>query len=156
MTPTEETELKAFLIHTASLGYGNESSVKVRESDGSVTITITKGDWEFRDNYFVSTDTNRFYGREVILKHGKPYWFMGYAGFAEPGTDVEELNKFLRLALLEPDSAMPVRGPLELSSPDWQYAFIPGDSLEEFYAAEWIKHDGANVYLAHLHGGLIA
>ena len=156
MNEAETEELKRFLLKAAANGYGNEASEKHRETDGSDTIEFTDGNWRFHDNYFTSADGRRFYGREVVYKNDQPYWFLGYAGFVDPSAEPSEVYKFLKHSLLSPDDEMPIRGPEELTVGDWQYAFIPGDGLDEFYAAEWIKHDGQNVYLAHLHGGLIA
>ncbi|MBW4060955.1 hypothetical protein HJC99_00025 [Candidatus Saccharibacteria bacterium] len=156
MNANEQAELKQFLNFVATNGYGNEATKKHRQSDGSDTIELADGDWKFHDNYFTSSDGRSFFGREVVFKAGKPYWYMGYAGFTIADAEPSEVDKIIGTAMLSPDEDTPIRGPLELTLGDWQYAFTPGDSLDEFYAAEWIKHNGTNVYLAHLHGGLIA
>lgn len=153
---TINRSLKKFLIFAAKQGYANSDVIKKQNKDGSETISLTKDQFRFNDNYFTSTDGRRFHGRAIVFLNEKPYWFMAYSGFVKNDSDPSAVYQFLKKAMLKPMDQFPVRGPKELSEDNWKYQItdITGD-LSHFTAVEHISLNGRQVYNCYFIGGII-
>lgn len=101
--------LKPFILDSIPASYAaGERATKVKEKDGSTTITFTKGAYTLHDNYFGGEP---YGGREVMLLEGKPIWMMVYYGFVHKGTAPKNVYSLLMKALSNPPADFPFRGP---------------------------------------------
>lgn len=147
-------QIRCFLSFSAKSGYSNEQNKTVTEKDKSHTICVEKDDFKLHDNYFGG---GPYGGREVILKNDKPVWMMVYYGsvYKETSLEIEDIYKFLRKNLLNPDKNMPIRGPLQNTEGKWRYNLdIKGD-LANFVCFEEIFYGSEEVYKATFAGGLV-
>jgi hypothetical protein len=153
----DNQDLKDFLIYAAENGYAKDGVQKVQQPDGSITITLTKGDWRLEDNYFSPPDRHSHHGREVVFKDGLPVWYVGYSGFFDKQANVDETLNFLKRAMLRPDPSFPVRGPMtEFLDGGWRYIYEevePGGNMDGFYTRETISKDGKQMYRGAFYGG---
>jgi len=144
-----------FILEANKVGYAAEGGVyKVKESDGSTSITYECGPWRFHDNYFGGEP---FGGRTVISLEGKPAWFMAYwGGVSETVTDIERVYRFLQAALKRMPRARPFRGPSVYREGSLTYHNDCSSSdVEKFSGDELIKEGKRTIYRAVYFGGLV-
>lgn len=148
-------ELATFLKAANLNTYANEKSEKVDSLRlGSHDYHFEKGGLVYHDTYFGGT---KFIGEEIIYKDEQPVWGMNYRGITLSETMSEGLfDAILRPALMAGSGDnIPVRGPKEFVSGDWQYTFkIEGD-LSNFTGVEEITKKGEIVCRLLCHGGWI-
>jgi hypothetical protein len=146
-------ELKQFIIDSVASSYAaGDKAKKIKERDGSTTITFTKGNYVLHDNYFGGEP---YGGREVVFFNGKSVWMMAYHGVVRGDTGGKTVYAFLMKALLKAPKDFPFRGPALLEEGEWRYENAwDGDELH-FSGAERIFVDNASVYNASYVGGLV-
>lgn len=152
--------IKKFLVEANKAGYGSgEERARVKEADGSTTISYASpdGEWRFHDNYFGGEP---YGGREVIFSGGKPVWMMIYYGeVSDKEIDKNEVYAFLSKALLAAPDDLPVRGPVELKETiagvEWAYLNSYSGELSRFKGREIITRAGQEIYDADYSGGLV-
>ena len=147
------SELNQFIIDSVSSSYAaGDKTVKVREQNGSTTITFTKGRYTLHDNYFGGEP---YGGREVVFCDGKPLWMMVYYGVMHGDTDVKAAYAFLMKALLKAPSDFPFRGPALLKENEWRYENAWEGDTKRFSGTEKIFIRDSCVYDASYIGGLV-
>lgn len=148
-------ELKQFLIYSAQHGYGNDNRVERKEADGSSTIEVASEDFQMSDNYFGGEP---YGGRTVIGYEGRPTWIMVYYGGVvgnKLGLGIDVIYPYLKEQLLNPDTQIPVRGPLNNKKDKFEYKLSVKGDLEEFSGLEEIFYDGELVFKTFIAGGLV-
>lgn len=148
-------QLHTYLLEVAKAGYANKEAEKlwVKNPDGSTTITHENNDWSMHDNFFGGEP---YGGREVIFYKDKPYWIMVYYGEVSGSVEnVGEVYSFLQEALSNPDSKLPLRGPMELEKENMKYEFQCEGDIEKFEGKEKIFKSGEEIYNASFMGGLV-
>ena len=151
-------ELEAFLDEANKAGYAaGESREWVKELDGSTTIAYESQNklWHYHDNFFGGEP---YGGREVVFREGKAVWLMVYYGeVTDKELDKNKVYAFLRQALAQADSELPVRGLKELramiNGREWLYETSWTGDMTGFLGRESIKLDGQEIYYANYSGG---
>ena len=147
-------QLLKFIAEAHKAGYAaGEAANKVKEQDGSTTLTYGKGSWKYHDNYFGGEP---FGGREVAFFENKPVWMMVYWGRVnESVKDFEAVYTFLRKALkLVPEEA-PYRGPKEFTDGQFKYTNAWKGSVGGFSGKESIYQNQEKVYETRYIGGFV-
>ena len=147
-------QLAKFIAEAHKAGYAaGEAANKVKEQDGSTTLTYGKGSWKYHDNYFGGEP---FGGREVAFFENKPVWMMVYWGRVnESVKDFEGVYAFLQKALkLAPEKA-PYRGPKEFTEGQFKYTNTWNGTIDDFSGQEEIYKNQEKVYEARYSGGLV-
>lgn len=146
-------KLKAFKIHTSKVGYESENpKYKVKESDGSETITFESGDWKFHDNYFGGEP---YGGRTVIFYKEKPVHITVYYGWVDKGFDADEVYVFLRKSLRASKDDEGFRGPERFKDKNYIYKNDRKGDIENFSGRERIYDNSKLVYEGMYAGGLV-
>ena len=140
---------KAKLSGYAAEGEGN----KVTLEDGGKKFTFIENGLEYRDIYY---GFNPFIGQETVRQHGKVIWIMNCSGNAslKKGKTVH-LYSFLRVALRNSRTEMPLRGPSEFRQNYYVYVNKLEGDIDSFYGQEIICADNKEVYRLQYHGGSI-
>lgn len=147
---TNFDELKAFLILAKKSGYASGEGSTVREKDGSYSTRFSNSNFSFHDSWFGGEP---FGGREAVFKNNKPYWMMVYYG--SDSRKAKNLIPFLRNALSQIPSDMPVRGPKYFKKELFEYKNTWTGIIGSFYGHEEIFNNGEKVYEARYSGGLV-
>lgn len=142
-----------FLIKAKLSGYasGGESNVKVKEKDGSKTISYSEGEYKYHDNYFGGEP---YGGREVIFINNKPIWMMVYYGKIIKG-DRREIYSFLQKALRTIPQIAPYRGDREVRDENFKYENTWNGNIENFSGTETILFKEKKIYEASYLGGMV-
>lgn len=118
---------------------------------------------EFRDGSFLYRDIYvgmfRFAGQEIVYFDDRAIWSMSYAGGLVQGVTPsasKPIYAFLRRALLNPASQLPVRGPISLETEGMRYACEWQGSLQQFHGNEMILQGSQSVYELRFSGGMLA
>jgi hypothetical protein len=130
---------------------GDDASVPPSLMD-SKQLEYRSDPYLYRDIYF---GMSRFVGQEVVYVDERSVWSMSYSGGLIEGVSVEQARPtyaFLRKALLDVPSALPLRGPASLRSDDWLYTCHCEGDLHRFHGVEIIRCDGALIYELHFSG----
>ena len=121
--------------------------------DGTEHMAFDLGAWRYRDRY---AGLNPYGGQEMVWFEGRVVWIKNY--LAEVISDTcssEEIYRFQRLALGNPDPQHLMRGPAEFRDGRFRYENrIEGD-LDRFQGEEFIFSDDLMVYRMILHGGKV-
>ncbi len=153
MDTVDSQELKQFIVDSISSSYAmGEKAVKVKEKDGSTTITFTKGRYTLHDNYFGGEP---YGGREVVFLDGIPLWMMVYYGAVHGEVEVKLVYAFLMKALLKTPADFPFRGPALFEEGEWRYENTWNGDEKNFSGAEKIFVHNSCVYDASYMGGLV-
>jgi hypothetical protein len=152
--PIHPPRLIRFLDEANKHGYANAKAKKVPSTrPKSEDYHYEKGNLTYHDTYFGGRN---FIGEEIVYKDGEPVWGMNYYGFIiDPNMNEGDIYVFLRKALMQVGSDIPVRGPQSFSDGDWSYAFNSDGGFEHLSGQEEIFHKGAVVYRAFVHAGFI-
>ena len=148
-------QLADFLNEANKGTYANKDFPKASSSRlKSEDYHFEKDGLTYHDTYFGSRD---FIGEEVVYKNNEPVWGLNYYGFIlSKDTGHKELYAFLREALMQEYSdIIPVRGPKNYQSSDWEYNNSADGELDRFTGTEKIYRAGVLVYKCHYHGGFI-
>ncbi len=152
-TPMDLQELKKFILEAGHNTYASEDpNIKVKENDGSTTITYEKGHWFYHDNYFGGEP---YGGREVVFFEGKPVWMMVYYGWVVAGVDPSNVYKLLAKALRGSTLEMPYRGPKEMKEETLIYTNSLSGDVDRFSGEESIIENDKVLYQAKYMGGLV-
>jgi len=153
--------LREFLIAASRKGYAaGEGEVEGRTvttnpDDGSTTIEIIIGNHKLLDHYYGGEP---YGGQEVVSEDKKTEWSMVYHGRVIEGVDASGVYGILRSALSNPDSEMPLRGPVgEYSADGLIYRNLCEGDLTSFKGSEDIrrKASGEVIYDANYMGGWV-
>lgn len=148
-------QLADFLEEANKNTYANKDATKSAPTRlKSEDYHFEKDDLIYHDTYFGGRD---FIGEEIIYKNNEPVWGMNYCGhILSEATNEKELYSFLRRALMQECSdIIPVRGPKNYQSNDWEYHNSVEGGLDRFTGTEEIYRAGVLVYKCHYHGGFI-
>jgi hypothetical protein len=146
-------KLKEFILEASQNTYASENpDIKVREKDGSTTITYEKGPWKYHDNYFGGEP---FGGSEVVFFKGEPVWMMVYYGWVVEGNNPDDVYGILTKALRSSNIEMPYRGPKELIDGEFNYINELNGEVDNFFGEEKIYKGDTLLYLAKYMGGLV-
>ena len=148
-------QLVNFLNEANKSTYANKDAPKASPSRlKSEDYHFEKDSLIYHDTYFGSRD---FVGEEVVYKDNEPVWGLNYYGFIlSETTNEKELYGFLREALMQEYSdIIPVRGPKNYQSNDWEYNNSADGELDRFTGTEEIYRAGVLVYKCHYHGGFV-
>jgi hypothetical protein len=152
--------LREFLIEANKKGYAaGEGEIEGRtvthNPDASTTIEIKIGNHRLLDHYYGGEP---YAGQEVVFEDEKPQWSMVYYGKVVADVDAGGVYDILRSALSNPDSEVPLRGPIgEYSVDGLIYRNQCKGDLTSFSGSEDIRREasGEIVYDAHYIGGLV-
>jgi hypothetical protein len=146
-------ELKAFILEASHSTYASgDEGIRKKELDKSTTITYSKGDWEYNDNYFGGEP---YGGREVVLYKNKPVWMMVYYGWVVDGVNTDRVYPILGKALSQSTVEKPYRGPDEYIEGANIYANDMEGDVENFRGEERIYDGEELLYIARYMGGLV-
>ena len=109
----------------------------------------------YRDVYAGSTT---FSGIEMVYLGGQAVWSMAYFGGMIP-SDADRVvatYRFLRAALREVPSDLPVRGPAFFSDETFVYRCQAEGELGRFHGTESVEIGGEVVYQLHFSGGMLS
>ncbi len=147
-------ELGRFLVSAKKATYASgDVAEKVKEDDGSTTLTFEAGKFRYHDNYFGGEP---YGGREVVWREGKPIYMMVYYGSVEKEVeDIRAVYQVLQraLSLLPPDC--PYRGPAEYIEGDYRYVNEYVGEVGNFSGRETISCAGEVIYEARYVGGVV-
>ena len=153
MSSFNPKKFRQFIIDSVPSSYAaGDRAAKTKESDGSTTITFTKGKYKLHDNYFGGEP---YGGREVVFLDGRPAWMMVYYGFVQKGAKAKTMYAFLMKALRNPPDDFPFRGPQVFEEGKWRYENTWNGDESCFSGIEKIFVFDACVYEASYAGGLI-
>ncbi|MCI1788126.1 MAG: DUF5680 domain-containing protein [Actinomyces sp.] len=159
MTSVDIDGLRRFLVRAKRATYADPGAAQAPPlRPGSHDYDYGDGPWIYRDTYIGQL---RFIGEEVVHRREqsgdeRPVWAMNYLGVSlVPETAAEVYERVLSPALLDPDAAVPVRGPAVLDVGDWRYTFTAQGDLAQFSGEERILAGGRLVYRLLCHGGLV-
>lgn len=149
----DEAALKNFIFESGKRTYASgDNSIKIKEADGSTTITYESGNFKLHDNYFGGEP---YGGREVVFLNDKAVWMMVYYGLVHEGVPFKDVYTFLMESLLHTDADTPYRGPTLYTKENWKYENNLEGELEKFSGTEKIFKDGVCVYEASYLGGFV-
>lgn len=96
-------------------------------------------------------------GQEIVWYQSIPVWGMGYRGGIrqEFMAERDEAFKFLRKALMTPESSFPIRGPKHFQNGSYLYNNLPEGSILNFTGRETISRGGIEICFRQYVGGLI-
>ncbi len=119
--------------------------------DGTEQMAFDQGPWRYRDRY---AGQNPYGGQEILWFEGRAFWMKNYlAEVVSESCSAEEIYRFQRLALGNPDPSHLMRGPAAFRDGRFRYENrIEGD-LHRFAGEEFIYFDDLEVYRMILHGG---
>lgn len=147
------SELKEFILKASRATYASgDSSMRIKQPDGSTTINYSSGDYVYHDNYFGGEP---YGGREVVFYKNNPIWMMVYYGFVLPGMNNGEVYGFLTKALSNSTVEMPYRGPEKYEEGEWIYENNFSGDVEKFSGTEKICKSGMCIYEASYIGGAV-
>jgi len=153
MNKIDINELKKFKAEANKVGYESENpKSKVKESDGSETITYESGNWKFHDNYFGGEP---YGGRTVIFYKGNPVHITVYYGFVEKSYDPDEVYSFLRKALRASKNEEGFRGPEKFKEGNYVYNNSWKGDIGNFSGKEKIHKNERLIYEGIYVGGLV-
>ena len=145
--------LKQFILEASHNIYAsNNENIRKVQKDKSTTITYSKGDWSYHDNYFGGEP---YGGREVVFYKDKPVWMMVYYGWVVEGVDTDRVYPILGKALSNSTIDKPYRGPDEYIEGSSMYANDMEGDVENFRGEERIYDGEELLYIARYMGGLI-
>jgi hypothetical protein len=136
-------------------GNGAEVPPDKVQRQGYKELEYQRGRWILRDSY---VGYFRAPGMTTVYHREKPVWTMSYGGTGQRrGKEdlVKPTFEFLKRALLQAPSKLPLRGPRELSEAGWQYQFISRGDITDFMGAEQIFFQGTQVFEQVVLGGII-
>ena len=147
-------ELKNFLMEANKAGYASgDEKMRVKEIDGSTTITYESGKWKMVDNY---AGGEPYSGMSKIFYKNKIVFGMVYYGAVEKEVeDFKQVYGFLSKSLLEMPADYPYRGPKELKEGDWHYINKWKGEVQKFEGEEQIFLEGKKVFWTKYIGGLV-
>ncbi|MBS3099489.1 XRE family transcriptional regulator [Candidatus Pacearchaeota archaeon] len=148
-------EIKKFLDKANKHTYANKNASKVATTRlKSEDYNFEEGDLIYHDTYFGEKD---FIGGEIVYKNENPVLGANYFGFIlDNKISEKEIYNFLRQALmLDYESEVPVRGPVEFSIGEWTYNFTVNGNLSNFQGEEQILFKGKIAYRGLIHGGFV-
>ncbi len=145
--------LKNFILEASKASYASgDSSVKIKEEDGSTTIEYESGSYRYHDNYFGGEP---YGGREVVFLDDKPLWMMVYYGLVHSGVEAKPVWSFLMESLSLAMVDMPYRGPSLHERGEFRYENLLIGDVDRFSGTEKIYQSGSCVYEASYIGGLV-
>ena len=146
-------ELKSFLLAANAAGYASgDLKNRIKESDGSTTITYTEGPWKSVDNY---AGGEPYAGATKVSFEGKVEFMMVYYGAVLLGENFNEVYAFLIKALQHMPKDFPYRGPKDYSEGEWQYKNSWTGEVSEFSGEEEIYKNAQKVFWTKYLGGLV-
>ena len=146
-------KLKQFILEAKHNTFASgDSSLEKKEKDNSTSITYSKGEWEYNDNYFGGEP---YGGREVVFYKNKPVWMMVYYGWVVEGVDTKRVYPLLQKALSKSTVDKPYRGPDEYIEGTSIYANDMEGDVENFRGEERIYDGDELLYIARYMGGLV-
>ena len=151
---TDKKQLLKFISESHKSGYATgDSANKIKEPDGSTTITYESGPWKYHDNYFGGEP---YGGREVVFFKDKPVWMMTYYGRVDNSVkDFIRVYNFLQRALKLVPLDRPFRGPKELREGSFKYQNTWQGVVSGFSGKEVIYENEKVVYEANYTGGFV-
>lgn len=155
---TTLSEFRHFLAAAKRATYaaqGDSASVAPR-FEGSKQLEHREGAFFYRDVYF---GLLQFVGQELVYRAERPVWSMSYAGGLHSGIEPAQARPvyaFLRQALLEVPSELPVRGPGLFEEGELCYVCQVQGTIERFHGIEVISRGGQVLYELHFAGGQLA
>jgi hypothetical protein len=159
MRPSLSTpDLQRFLLSAKRATYatqGNDASVTPLLRD-SRQLEYQDGELLYRDMY---VGMLRFVGQEIVYVADRAVWSMNYAGglCADVATPTAgQVYAFLRQALCNAPTELPLRGPHLLTRDAMHYTCQCTGSLDWFYGAETITNGTQCLYQLHFSGGTLA
>ena len=154
MDTVNKEALRLFLIDSNQAGYASGNAEKWRrESDGSTTILLEKGSWQYHDNYFSGEP---YGGRTIVSYAGRPVWMLVYYGWlSRKRADTKAVYGILRKALLLMPEEHPFRGPREYKEDKFIYTNSWEGELERFSGEEHIACNNELIYTANYAGGYV-
>ena len=144
-------DFKKFKEEAGKAGYENENAKKIKELDGSTTISYESGDWKFHDNYFGGEP---YGGRIIYTYKDKPVHITVFYGWVDKEEDADEVYRFLRKSLRQPDK-QEFRGPKEFKEGSLTYQNNLHGTIENFSLEEKILGGDKEIYSATFMGGLV-
>jgi len=146
-------ELKQFILEASHNTYASgDKNIREIQDDKSTTVTYSKGDWKYHDNYFGGEP---YGGREVVFYKDKPVWMMVYYGWIVESIDTDRVYPILGKALSNSTIDKPYRGPDEYIEGNSIYANDMEGNVESFRGEERIYDGEELLYIARYMGGLI-
>jgi hypothetical protein len=146
-------KLKQFILEANHNTYASgDKNIREKQEDNSKTITYSKGDWEYHDNYFGGEP---YGGRTVVFYKDKPVWMIVYYGWVTEGVDTDRVYPLLQRALRKSTLEKPYRGPSEFIEETSIYANDVEGSVENFRGEERIYDGDELLYIARYMGGLV-
>jgi len=147
-------QLLKFIAEAHKAGYAaGEAANKVKEKDGSTTITFQKDSWKYHDNYFGGEP---YGGRETVFYEDSPVWMMVYYGRVDRSVeDFEGVYTLLQKVLKLAPEDNPYRGPKEFKEGEFEYKNSWRGDIEEFSGKEFIYKNQKEVYRAKYIGGFV-
>ncbi len=151
-------KLYNFLIEAKKQAYANPNIKKAEPlRPGSQDYHYENDEMIYHDTYFGS---NNFMGEEVVYdRNNTPIWGMNYYGATfDEALSVEIFSKVLRPALMNvgtDNDIIPVRGPKQYISGEYEYTFTVKGTLDNFDGIEIIYKNKEKVYELKCHGGII-
>ena len=144
-------DLVAFLVEARRETYAIPHGEKL--TDGTEQMVWDRGDWSYRDRY---AGQNPYGGHELIWHGGRVVWMKNYlAEVVSERCSSEEIYRFQRLALGNPDPRHLMRGPAHFCDGRFRYENRIEGNLDRFQGEEFIYFDDQAVYRMILHGGKV-
>ena len=151
----DKKELVEFLVLAKKLTYAaGDSTIKIKEKNGSTTLIFKENNWKYNDNYFGGEP---FGGREVVFYKGKPVYIMVYYGtVSKEIVDFNVIYKVLMNALKLVPESNPFRGPQKYSENGMDYINNFVGDIENFSGEEFITgNDFKLLYSTKYTGGIV-
>ena len=119
--------------------------------DGTEQMAFDRGAWRYRDRY---AGQNPYGGQELVWFEDRVVWIKNYfAEVVSARCSSEEIYRFQRKALGQPDPAHLMRGPARFRDGRFRYETAIEGDLSRFHGEEVIYFDDLEVYRMILHGG---
>ena len=153
--------LLSFIYNAHSHTYAAPEEIRKKFTISSFPIldhkaySFTEGDWKYQDFY---AGFKYPPGKEIIYFKDKPVWTMAYQGKIESNFSndfIEEIYRFLKLALRESKTDMPFRGPAYFKQGDFEYSFSINGDYTYFVGKEIIRKNGDIVFFQDIMGSMI-
>ncbi len=145
-------ELKAFYVKSQKPHAFSAASIK-RQKNGAKIMVFTEDPWKMHDVFYGGEP----YGGCLTIEYdGRVVWAQLYYGqVQDTKLSVEEVYDFLRLALREPPTKHPFRGPDSLKRENLEYQNDSKGDFATYSGKEIILENGKQIYWATYLGGLV-
>lgn len=155
-----DSGLAESLLRAASGGYRNPPTIPKTLPDGSMEIEFTDGPWKMSDTWRTESEGRSLRGTKAVINDEiNLFWYLNYSGHINlPAANPVEVYGFLKVALLNPEPSLPIRGPIRFDNKDWAY-YLDLDRIQNtlgrFKVIENIEKDHVNVYSAMVYGNAL-